>query len=780
MLTQNEILSRFNNVKPYGTDQYKAECPCHSSKGKQSLHITFKKDRVLFYDHGCCETQDILDKVGLTWADVQEDKEKPSLHWYERMLFGFNQHNGGGWKIHDIYHYTDESGKYLYSKIRYEKPGEDKQIRYNRVDLKSDKYETGRGDVRPTLYNLKDFLWAVSEGLEVYYVEGEKDVETLRSLGLYATTAGGTQDWKKEYSRYFTGAKVTIISDNDKVGKDLARSVTEDIRKYAYWRQMICPSRIDHGDVTDYLQKENGTKETLLEMVEACMTYDQRLYGDWLTVLKVYEKDKNGNDTEKVVDVSIKVNCDRLANIYAKGNPHLIVRRGEEPKDDVYLYDYTKGVYSLTNKNGVKTSIKQYAPLGTASDQMLNSVSNLLLCSRSHVCRWEDLDNDDSYINVENGLYSISKRELHYHTPKIKSAIQINARYIPSEKRPPFFTTLFSKYIDDLCRDPEGNVDQTKADLLQEFAGLILSNMNISKLKKMLVLCSPRGDSGKSVFLNVMTELLGEQRVANVPLQKMNENNRFSLGALKKVRLLACGDQTGAVVEDTSILKQLTGNDMVKTERKGIQEEYIHFHGGILILCNALPSFKDDKGDHLFDRLMIIPCENHFDAKKADVNLTDKLLLEKDIIFSWALEGLHRLIDNDFKFTECKAADALKKEYRSNVDTVFRFIEENGYIITGCRDDRIERTVFDEKYVNWCKDNEYNAVSPINLPNRMQSLGCPRDKGNVNEKRGISIYRCIREKTAEEIQREEAESDEDFRPAIPDDAVPFDDQDDDV
>lgn len=768
MLGQEAILSRFKNVKSNGSRKgsFMCECPCHQSEGRKSLCITFTRDKVLFNDFGRCSTDSILAAVGLSWADVMEGNDRPHYPWYERMTFGFNQKNGGGWSMKEVYDYTDENGKYLYSKVRFEKPGKGKEIRFYRIDKKNDSYIAGKGDAEQTLYNLQSFLWAVSEGMEVFYVEGEKDVETLRKNGLYATTAGSVDDWKEKYARYFTGAKVTVIADNDKPGKDLADDVMRDIRKYAYWRQVLTPSAMPKGDVTDYLTSEGGTVNGLKGMVDACMTDDIRQYGDWLTVLKEYEEGPDGKPTDKIKSVSCKVNCDKLANIFPKGNSHLICRRGEEPKDEFFLYDYKKGVYALTNKNGLKAAIKKYAPLGTASDQMLNSVYNLLFATNKRVCGRDELDSDEDYINVKNGLYSIKEKKLLPHSDRVKSTLQLNANYLPEDKRPPFFATVFSKYIDDLCRDPTGNIDTSRQAILQEYAGLTLSNMTVAKYKKLLLLCSPRGDSGKSVFLNILGKIIGQDRLANIAIQRMNENNRFALGALRTSRLIAVGDQSGEPVEDSSILKQITGRDLIKIEKKGIQEEYILFRGSIIICCNNLPSFKDDKGDHLFDRLLLIPCENHFGKDKADPEMESKLSQELDVIFTWALEGLHRLIDNG-KFTECAAAEILKREYRSNIDTVYRFIQENGYILTNDRHDMISKSVFDEAYLKWCTDNEYNAVNKRSIPNRMLSMGCQTDKNNIGNQRGIMVYRCIRTKTESEVM----DDDDDFGEA---DFTPFD------
>ena len=756
MLSQKEILSHFEGVTGSG-NQYKAKCPGHADKNA-SLSITFNKDGMFGYCFCGCTMNQILEGAGLTWADIGRQKEKQPLTWRNRMLYGFNKQNGSGWEIHDIYNYKSETGKYLYSKVRFHKKGKDKEIRYYRIDQKNDRYSAGRGGIPPILYNIDKFMQAVRDGYEVYYVEGEKDVETLAKYNMVATTAGAVKDWKPEYSRYFTGAKVTIFPDNDEVGQKLAERVKRDLRDFAYWVQIIPVSSLPKGDITDYLEKEGGTIEEVKAATSAGEAEDLRQYGSWLNVDKELVSDpETGQPITKIN--SIKVSCDKLARIFGRHNGNWICRRGEDERDDLFLYDYSRGVYTLCNRNACKSAIKKYMPLGTAGDRSLNEVANLLMTDSGNECSIQEIDADEDYINYLNGLYSISQKKLLPHSDKIRTTLQINARYTPEDKRKPFKDTLFSKFLDDLCRDPEGNVDRERESVLQEYAGLVLSCVNVMRTKKMLVLYSPRGDSGKSVYERILLYLLGSGRVANIPLQRMDEKNgRFALGALVNgIRLIAVGDQSGSIVEDSSVFKQLTGGDAVKIEKKHKQELYFTYHGGIIILCNLLPSVKDDKGEHLFNRFLIIPCENHFEEKDQDKDLDKKLEKEADEIAMWALEGLHRVIANRYQFSPCKAADRARREYRKQLDTVYRFIHTNGYVITKKHNDRVGKTAFEKNYISWCNQNDIKNVNKQYLRERMQGLGCWEGYGNTDIQRGISVYRGIRLKRPDEITEDDFE-----------------------
>ena len=155
-----------------------------------------------------------------------------------------------------------------------------------------------------------------------------------------------------------------------------------------------------------------------------------------------------------------------------------------------------------------------------------------------------------------------------------------------------------------------GKVDQDKKAVIQEYMGLILSNVKVYRIKLALVLWSLLGNSGKTQILNLVGELLGKDKIANIPIQQMNEVSKFTLGSIVGKRLISIGDQTGSEIKDSSVFKQITGGDAVKIEPKNKQPFYYIFPGGIAIACNNLPSFQDDKGGHIFERLCVVPCTN--------------------------------------------------------------------------------------------------------------------------------------------------------------------------
>lgn len=738
-----EILSYFTVKRTNKAGKsYQAICPCHMD-GEASLTISEGKDgKVVLHCHAGCSTSDILTEVGLTMADLNGGKERTAPTWQSRMEFGLSNRYGEGVRVTAVYDYRDAGGKYLYSKLRIEGGTiKKKEIRYAVLDRVADTYSwkgvPGKAD--HVLFNLPALIRTIREGYPVYIVEGEKDVETLKGFHLTATTAGGASDWQQAFAPIFTGAKVIILPDNDEPGEKLCEQICRDLRDYAHAVKVVQTSRLEHGDITDWVNQEGGTAAGLKDLVSA----EPWEYAPWIDV-------KADERTGRVL--SKKVNADKLADAICRRVPFLIVSRPADDRDDLYLYG--GGVYQRTNKNGAKALIRSYIPCGMASDQTLNNTYALILASGMNRYAYSDLNGDERYVNVENGLLNVHTWTLEPHSPRVLSTMQLPVRYDPEHGSRP----VFERFMRDFCLDAEGTLDREKLEVIQEFAGLALSNVKGYRVKKALVLWSSVGNTGKSVLLNLIGSILGPEKVAAIQLGEMDQrSNRFVLGSLIDKRLVSVGDQSGADVKDSALFKSMTGGDPVKIEAKGKDSFFVTFPGAIMIACNSLPFFEDDRGGHIFQRMQIIPAENHIPPDRRDARMLDKLLQEKDAVFLWAMDGLKRLLSNDFHFTACRASEAASTDYRKRRDSVFRFVEEN-YELTGQRSDMVGKKEFDDAYTAWADlQDGVRPVSKANIRPRMESLGCPVDRAHNGKFNGHFVYRCLAPKptTFEPVTEEE-------------------------
>lgn len=114
------------------------------------------------------------------------------------------------------YSYKDAHGQELYQAVRYAP----KTFRQRHMVAGSWVYSMD--GIERVLYNLPEVLASES----VWIVEGEKDADTLNSIGLVATcNVGGAGKWLDAYSESLLDKKIYICPDNDKVGQEHCQTV---------------------------------------------------------------------------------------------------------------------------------------------------------------------------------------------------------------------------------------------------------------------------------------------------------------------------------------------------------------------------------------------------------------------------------------------------------------------------------------------------------------------------------------------------------------------------
>lgn len=166
-------------------------------------------------------------------------------------------------KLVATYDYHNATGEVKFQVLRYEP----KTFRQRKVNPDGT-HEWSMDGVERVPYNLP----AVMAAKTVCVVEGEKDVESLRELGMAATcNPGGAKKWLPSYSTYLQGKGVFIIPDNDDPGKEHAKQVLESLQGKVEWvKWMELPKErngIQIKDTTDYLKSFPSKKDGLEAMI---------------------------------------------------------------------------------------------------------------------------------------------------------------------------------------------------------------------------------------------------------------------------------------------------------------------------------------------------------------------------------------------------------------------------------------------------------------------------------------------------------------------------------
>ena len=113
---------------------------------------------------------------------------------------------------------------------------------------------------------------------------------------------------------------------------------------------------------------------------------------------------------------------------------------------------------------------------------------------------------------------------------------------------------------------------------------------------------------------------------------------------------------------------------------------------------------------------------------------------EKEGILLWALEGLHRLIQNNYQFTISERTAANLKEAMEQGNNILGFLKSEGYfeIRQGAK---CKSTDFYKVYERWCLDNLEKPLAAStfihHLKDNQKSLGIVYDDKCIGMNRGF-------------------------------------------
>ena len=240
--TLEDFLDLLPGYKTLGNGKYQAKCPGHDDKNP-SLSITYSNRKIVIHCHAGCMTENVVSAMGLTMADLSLNGDHPETGQRKEVA---------------VYKYLG------FEVVRYEPKG----FLQRRSDGNGGYIWNLEGIVR-TLYHQNTLPEAIDKGIIIYIVEGEKDVDRLRSLGLTATcNAGGAGKWQENYMAVLKGADLVIIPDADQPGKDHALKIAKSCQGTAA-RVRILTLPGGGKDVSDLLDN-GGTVEQLQKLAGAC------------------------------------------------------------------------------------------------------------------------------------------------------------------------------------------------------------------------------------------------------------------------------------------------------------------------------------------------------------------------------------------------------------------------------------------------------------------------------------------------------------------------------
>lgn len=308
-------------------------------------------------------------------------------------------------------------------------------------------------------------------------------------------------------------------------------------------------------------------------------------------------------------------------------------------------------------------------------------------------------------INCTNGILDLNTAQLEPHDPDFLSSVQIRAAYDPAACFPA------NDNFNGEVLPSDGIV------LAREITGyLLISDPNSLQIA---VIALGRGENGKSVWLRILTALLGgPANVSSVALHTLDED-RFAAADLYGKLANICADLDSRDLKSTAMFKKIVGGDLIRGERKFRPPFTFVPFSRLLFSANEAPPTSDST-NAFFRRWLIIPFDRTFSAGTADRNLLGKLTTPQELsgLLNHGLDALPGVMAAG-KLSDAPSVAAAAAEFRVAVDSVAAFIDaccELGY------DKEVAKPYLYNSYRSWCKDSNRRDVSRTRFPNRLREL----------------------------------------------------------
>lgn len=347
-------------------------------------------------------------------------------------------------------------------------------------------------------------------------------------------------------------------------------------------------------------------------------------------------------------------------------------------------------------------------------------------------------------IALQNGIYNIEEKsfiEYKYNKDNPTFFSKIKTIYKPTAKCPNFI-----KHLETIL------TSQKDIDQIQEFFGYcLLRDYPIAKV----FLWIGDGSNGKTITSNVLSKMLGETKnIANISLGSL-ESYPFSMAQLQGKHANIIGELEQKKIESTEKLKTATGNDPIEAPRKNTSFIIFKNYAKFLILGNELFPTRD-MTPAFFRRISMIDFKFRFVSKYDFERLTkeelelgiyklgvsdigNKLSDKKEIegVLQWAIEGLHRVLDNK-EFTVSRTTEETKQKYLRKSNNMTAFIEE---LIDLKYDMYIEKKKFRYIYNIYCRKYEINPTNDKRIFTTLSDFGAQTaQKNNINTMGNIKVW----------------------------------------
>ncbi len=422
------------------------------------------------------------------------------------------------------------------------------------------------------------------------------------------------------------------------------------------------------------------------------------------------ENEQNGQENEQNPHF-----LDRFHKFNAKGNitgvfdaeimeyiiqtEHIISVRGV-----IYLYE--NGVYCVDNDGTLlKNIIQSLIYKEFQNSHTINRIYNLIVMQSCLQKRDTEVNQyPSSFINFKNGMLNVETMELLPHKPEYYSMNQIPHNFKQIYKQDLYKFPHSQQFLKTSLNIPDINT-------IFQYMGICMTHSTVYQI---FLLLKGEGANGKSVLIDMFHEVIGEQNISNLSMDKLTQ--RFFSSQLLFKLCNTCADISKITIEDDAELKKIIGSDVIQAEFKGKDSFSFRPYAKMLFSANRFP-YVDDKSDAFKRRLRVV--EMNKKPVKKDIHLKEKMSKEVDFWICMAVAELKKVLEYNDVY-ESENSKKVKENIHKESDSVYAFILDCLLPVEGMN---IKRSEMFKEYDKYCTKNERLRVKKKTFFEEMKAKG---------------------------------------------------------
>ena len=240
-------------------------------------------------------------------------------------------------------------------------------------------------------------------------------------------------------------------------------------------------------------------------------------------------------------------------------------------------------------------------------------------------------------------------------------------RYFDVNYNPEADTSFVDGIITDWCQG-----DEVKKQMLYELAGCCV--YSDKPIKKWWAI-EGKADTGKSTFLRLLREVVGEDNVGSTPIQNLKDSNAIAELIDKPVNIV--DDGSSKFTTDLSNLRRIIQGDEMQVKLLYQNRFTVKIESRMVFVFNKIPRFRDDN-DATAKKMLMIGFNRVYSDDEKDTELIDKLTTEenKEAFLKLAVDGMKSIISRNLTFTVSEESKRVIAQIMEESDQFVSFVAD--------------------------------------------------------------------------------------------------------